>query len=203
MDAPAFLALGPRRGRVAVPLALATLATAGWAGMVRIGASMEGHAGHSQGVAALFTMWAAMSVAMMVPIEAPSLVRLARGRSPLLDAAAFLAGYLLPWMAFSIGAAALQQRLHAAGWIDPSMATSSRGLAAAGGLRGSASSIACCGLLMLLPFAVGAMSLAWMAALTVLLVVEREVPRASWLGTAAGLLLLALAAAVFGGATLS
>jgi len=238
MDALAFLALGPRRGRVAVPLAVATLAAAGWAGMVRIGASMEGHAGHSQGVAALFTMWAAMSVAMMVPIEAPSLVRVARGRSPLLDAAAFLAGYLLPWMAFSLGAAALQQRLHAAGWIDASMATSSRGLAAAllvaaglaqlspfrqaclarcraasltgtgtggfvGGLRGSASSIACCGLLMLLPFAIGAMNLAWMAALTVLLVVEREVPRASRLGTAAGLLLLALAAAVFGGATLS
>src|SRR2546426_359929 len=160
MDALAFLALGPRRGRVAVPLAVATLAAAGWAGMVRIGASMEGHAGHSQGVAALFTMWAAMSVAMMVPIEAPSLVRVARCR------AASLTG------------------------------TGTGGFV--GGLRGSASSIACCGLLMLLPFAIGAMNLAWMAALTVLLVVEREVPRASRLGTAAGLLLLALATAVFG-----
>ena len=33
MDALAFLALGPRRGRVAVPLAVATLAAAGWAGI--------------------------------------------------------------------------------------------------------------------------------------------------------------------------
>jgi predicted metal-binding membrane protein len=37
------------------------------------------------------------------------------------------------------------------------------------------------------------MSLAWMVALTLLLVVEREVPRAARIGTLAGVLLLLLA----------
>src|SRR4030081_2623389 len=124
MRAPVLQALGPRRAGVAVPLVLAGLVAAGWAGMLRLGAAMEGHAAHRAGLAALFAMWAAMAVAMMVPVEAPSLLRLAR--SPR-DAATFLSGYLLPWLAFSIGAAALQDRLRAAGWMDAGMALSSRG----------------------------------------------------------------------------
>jgi predicted metal-binding membrane protein len=59
-----------------------------------------------------------------------------------------------------------------------------------GGLRASLASIACCGLLMLVPLATGVMSVAWMIALTLLLVVERELPRASRLGALAGVLLL-------------
>jgi predicted metal-binding membrane protein len=226
MRAPALQALGPRRGRVAVPLVLAGLVAAGWAGTLRLGAAMEGHAAHHAGLVALFAMWAAMAVAMMVPVEAASLLRLARG---LRDTGTFLAGYLLPWLAFSLGAAGLQQRLQAAGWMDAGVATSNRWLAAAllfaaglaqlsplrqaclsrcraasltatgaggllGGFRASVSSIGCCGLLMLVPFATGVMSISWMAALTVLLVVEREVPRASRLGTVAGILLVVLGA---------
>jgi predicted metal-binding membrane protein len=63
-----------------------------------------------------------------------------------------------------------------------------------GGFRASLSSIACCGPLMLVPFATGVMSISWMAALTVLLVIEKEVPRAARLGTVAGVLLLVLGA---------
>jgi len=205
---------------------LAGVVAAGWAGTLLLGAATEGHAEHHGGLAALFVMWAAMAVAMMVPVEAASLLRLARG---LRDTGAFLAGYLLPWLAFGLGAAGLQQRLHAAGWMDAGMATSSRWLAAAllfaaglaqlsphrqaclsrcreasftadgtgglfGGFRASLSSIACCGLLMLVPFATGVMSLSWMAALTVLLVVEREIPHATRLSTIAGVLLLVLGA---------
>ena len=226
MSAPALQALRPRRGRVAVPLALAGVVAAGWAGTLRLGAAMQGHAAHRAGFAALFAMWAAMAVAMMVPVEAASLLRLARG---LRETGAFLSGYLLPWLAFSLGAAGLQQSLHAAGWMDAGMATSSRWLAAAllvaaglaqlsplreaclsrcraasltaagtgglsGGFRASVSSIACCGLLMLVPFATGVMSISWMAALTILLVVEREVPRAARVGVIAGVLLLVLGA---------
>ena len=222
MDAPALQAFGPRRVRIAVPLALALVVVAGWAGTLGLDAAMEGHAAHRAGLAALFAMWVAMAVAMMVPVEAPSLLRLARS---LRDAATFLSGYLLPWLAFSIGAAALQDRLRAAGWMDAGMALSSRGVAAAllvaaglaqlspvreaclarcravspgaggllGGLRASLSSIACCGLLMLVPLATGMMSVAWMVALTLLLMVEREVPRAALIGTLAGVLLLLLA----------
>ena len=47
-------------------------------------------------------------------------------------------------------------------------------------------------LLMLVPLATGVMSLSWMAALTALLVVEREIPRASRIGAAAGVLLVLL-----------
>ena len=226
MRAPALQALGPRRGRVAVPLALAFVVVAGWAGTLRLGAALEGHAGHHAGLTALFAMWAAMAVAMMVPVEAPSLLRLARG---LRETGTFLVGYLLPWLAFSIGAAALQERLHAAGWMDAGLATGSGRLAAAllvvaglvqlspareaclarcraasltaagtgglsGGLRASLASIACCGLLMLVPLATGVMSVAWMVALTLLLVVERELPRASRIGALAGVLLLVFGA---------
>ena len=226
MRAPALQALGPRRGRVAVPLALAGVVLVGWAGTLRLGAALEGHAAHRAGLAALFAMWAAMAVAMMVPVEAGALVRLARG---LRETAWFLAGYLLPWLAFSLAAAALQDWLHAAGLLDATMATSSRWFAAAllaaaglaqlsplrqaclarcraaslidsdsgglaGGLRASVSSIACCGLLMLVPFATGVMSVSWMAALTLLLVIERELPRASRIGAVAGVLLLVFAA---------
>jgi predicted metal-binding membrane protein len=226
MEAPALQGLGPGRGRVSVPLALAAVVVAGWAGTLGMGAAMKGHAAHHAGLAALFAMWAAMAVAMMVPVEAPSLLRVARG---LRETGAFLAGYLLPWLAFSIGAAGLQQSLHAAGWMDAGMATSSRGLAAAllvaaglvqlspareaclarcraaaltsagtgglaGGLRASVSSVACCGLLMLVPLATGMMSIAWMVALTLLLVVERELPRASRIGALAGVLLLVFGA---------
>src|SRR5438874_66241 len=115
MRAPALQALGPRRGRVAVPLALAALIAASWAGLLRLGADAHSH--HA-GIAALLVMWAAMSVAMMVPVEAASLLRLAHG---LRDTGTFLAGYLLPWLAFSLGAAGLQQSLHAAGWMDSGM----------------------------------------------------------------------------------
>ena len=214
---------GPLRQRAAVPLVLAAVIAAGWAATLRLGGTMDGHAAHA-GIAASFAMWAAMAVAMMVPIEAPSVVRLARGATPLADAASFLCGYLVPWFAFSLGAAVLQQRLHAAGLVDAHMAASNRAISAAllgiaaivqlsplrkacvdrcreaasngglgGGLRRGFSSIACCGVLMLVPFAAGGMSVSWMAALTVLLVAERELPRASRLGAVAGVLLIGLA----------
>src|SRR5256714_10409470 len=120
MRAPALQALGPRRGRVAVPLALAFVVVAGWAGTLRLGAALEGHAAHHAGLAALFAMWAAMAVAMMVPVEAPSLLRLARGPRA---TGTFLVGHLLPRLAFSTGAAALQERPHASGWMDAGLAT--------------------------------------------------------------------------------
>src|SRR6266852_2516104 len=128
MRAPALHALGPRRGRVAGRLAVAGVVAAGWSGRLRLGAAMEGNAANNAGLDALFAMWATLAVAMLVPAEAASLFRLARG---VRDTGAFLAGYLLPWLAFSLGAAALQGRLHAAGWMDAGMATSSRWLAAA------------------------------------------------------------------------
>src|SRR5216684_3862937 len=97
MSAPALQALGPRRGRVAVPLALAGVVAAGWAGTLRLGAAMEGHAAHHAGLAALFAMWATMAVAMMVPAVSSSLFRLARVLPLSLP---FPPSYLIPFLAF-------------------------------------------------------------------------------------------------------
>jgi predicted metal-binding membrane protein len=77
-----------------------------------------------------------MMVAMMLPPEAPFLLRLARirrerlGRAPLPDTGAFLAGFLAPWIAFSLGAAWLHARLQAAGLVDHGAAVNDRALAA-------------------------------------------------------------------------
>jgi predicted metal-binding membrane protein len=60
----------------------------------------------------LFAMWSVMMVGMMVPVEAPSLLRL-----PVRQALPCLAGYLAPWIAFSFAAAALQSQLHHAGSV--------------------------------------------------------------------------------------
>ncbi|HWE24338.1 MAG TPA: DUF2182 domain-containing protein [Myxococcales bacterium] len=219
--------LRARQATWALPVALAMLVVAGWLWSLRA-AALHLHALHGAGFATLVAMWAAMSVGMMVPVEAPSLLRAARAHPEAARPAAFLAGYLAPWIAFSICAALLQERLHQAGWMGADMAlreaVPSAALLAAAGLlqlsplrqaclsrcraesvaasyRGFAggtgaavASIACCGLLMLVPFATGVMSAAWMAALTALLVVEREFPRAARAGTAAGILLLAFAA---------
>ncbi len=176
---------------------------------------------HSARLGPLFLMWAAMMVGMMIPPEAPALLRLSsakRGR--------FLAGFLAPWIAYSLLAAALQARLQQAGLLDHAMATTSSALAgavllAAGalqlsplkraclqrcrapvpaerplieGLQASALSIGSCGLLMLVLFATGVMSVPAMVLLTLLLLVEHWLPRHSPLTTASGLLLVAAGA---------
>jgi predicted metal-binding membrane protein len=85
---------------------------------------------HHGGAAALFAMWAAMMVAMMLPPESPGVVGLAYDRR-FGAAAGFVAGYLLPWFAFSLAAAILQSRLHGAGLLDGAMALRARALGSA------------------------------------------------------------------------
>jgi len=128
-----------RRDRRALLALLAGASAACWAWTARMAAPPEGGHVHLHGASllALFAMWAVMMIGMMIPPEVPVLLQLARarrqrlGRSPLPGTAAFLAGYLLPWIAFSLGAAALQSRLQALGLMDHGMATSSRALSAA------------------------------------------------------------------------
>jgi len=174
---------------------------------------------HHAGLMPLFLMWAAMMVGMMVPAEAPSLWKLARGRG----AAAFLVGFLLPWIAFSFAAALLQERLHSWGLLDHqsgTLASPALGAAlfvAAGalqltpwkraclercregpargsvscGLRAGALSVLSCGVLMLVPLAAGGMSLFPMALLTALLLLERLAPRRWPISSASGILFAA------------
>jgi predicted metal-binding membrane protein len=76
-------------------------------------------------------MWWVMMIAMMVPAAAPVVLLYAKA-APQPHSAAFLAGYLFCWLAFSIGAVALQVALEEAGRFAPmAMALSSRWLAGA------------------------------------------------------------------------
>lgn len=184
---------------------LLALCAGSWAYSLRMAASMH----HGAGIAALFVMWAVMMVGMMVPPEAPALLKLARARRSPLEAVASLSGFLLPWIAFSLAAAAVQSLLAAAGLLDHTMAMTSTRLASAlaiaaglaqlsplkrtcldrcrapldekpafvGGLRSSALSLGSCGVLMLVPFATGVMSVPAMVLLTLLLLFERWLPR--------------------------
>ena len=141
----------------------------------------------------LFAMWFVMMVGMMVPVEAPSLLRL-----PVRQALPYLAGYIAPWIAFSFAAAVLQSRLHhtsaglgaalliAAGAVQISpwkRACLERCRAAPvgeprAGLHAGALSVLSCGLLMLVPLVTG-MNLLPMVLITLFCALERAVPRVS------------------------
>lgn len=51
--------------------------------------------------------------------------------------------------------------------------------------------LGCCWLLMMLPFAAGVMNLAWMAAVTVFILIEKAAPAGQWFGRLCGTLLAA------------
>jgi predicted metal-binding membrane protein len=146
---------------------------------------------HGAGLWPLFAMWSAMMVGMMVPVEAPSLLRLAPS---LASAAAFLTGYFAPWMLFSLAAATLQSRMHPTSGLAAPMLLIAAGMLQLSplkraclercrteanflsGVRASALCILSCGLLMLIPLVTG-MSLISMALLTLLCLLERVAPR--------------------------
>lgn len=79
-------------------------------------------------VLAIWTMWALMMAAMMLPSALPMILTFvdlgvrtaepARGRS-------FVAAYLFVWFAFSAGATAAQWVLQAMGWVNPMIVSSS------------------------------------------------------------------------------
>jgi predicted metal-binding membrane protein len=67
------------------------------------------------------------------------------------------------------------------------------------GLRHGAYCLGCCWLLMLLLFVGGVMNLAWIAALSLLVLVEKLAPGGVWIGRGSGLLLLLWGAAILSG----
>jgi len=85
----------------------------------------------------VFAMWAVMMIGMMTPSVAPMILIYARvGRQaaqqgkPLAPTAAFAAGYLLAWTAFSLAATAAQWLLERAALLSPMMESQSRRLGA-------------------------------------------------------------------------
>ena len=239
MGAP-VAAVPLRWDRSLIIASLAAITVLCWAWSLSMAAEMgaasmgahahHAHHGHGTALWPLFAMWAVMMVGMMIPPEAAVLFRLAGGAvqvaSPWRVSAAFLAGYLAPWVLFSLGAAVLQLELSSRGLMDAQMATSSPilggvllvaagavqlsplkracidqcratgrvpgGMVAAArlGLRNSALSVGSCGVLMLVLFVTGVMSVPWMLAITAWLVIERFVPPRYVLHGVAGVVLI-------------
>ncbi|MGZ6124918.1 MAG: copper chaperone [Myxococcales bacterium] len=209
-----------RLSREQLALALGAVAASAlcWAWSLHAAAGMH----HGASVWPLFAMWAVMMAGMMIPPEVPNAIQLSGPRF-----VAFLGGYLAPWFAFSLGAAAAHAALHEAGLIDHGMALVGRAapaavLAAAGlsqlsplkraclrrcrhlaeparpalrsGVGSGLVSVGSCGVLMLVLFVTGVMSIPAMALLTALLVLERVLPPRLPVSTMAGIVLLGGAA---------
>lgn len=191
----------------------------------------------------MVAMWWTMMIAMMTPSAAPTILlyarvhRHAQGQGQLAatrpPTVAFVAGYFLIWLAFSVAATAMHQALERAGivsaltmgsqvpWLSgaalivtglyqlsplknsclahcraPAEFLSrhwrpgSRGALRLGGMHG-AYCIGCCWMLMVLLFVGGVMNLAWIAALSLLVLAEKVLAKGRWVGYGAGALLVA------------
>jgi len=197
----------------------------------------------------MVAMWWIMMIAMMAPSAAPTILlyasvhRHAEASGQLRDSVAptgaFVAGYLLVWLAFSMLATFAQWSLERSGLLSIStMGSQSRWLSAAlllaagvyqflplkhaclahcrapasflsrhwrphaaGALRlgvlHGAFCVGCCWVLMAILFVGGVMNVAWIAALTVLVLLEKLLAAGPWVGRAVGAILI-----VWGGATL-
>jgi predicted metal-binding membrane protein len=132
--------------------------------------------------------WVAMMAAMMLPALGPAVIR-RRGSGAL-----FVASYLVPWAAFGVlgyavveiaGAPehAVAGALILAAAVYQLTPLKDRALRRCRGDRGTASGleyasfcVTCCWAMMAALFALGVMSLAWMAVVAVLITAERLLP---------------------------
>jgi predicted metal-binding membrane protein len=138
MDAAALL----RRERAVILAALAGVTALSWLYLVGFARGMEGMAGMAMAAAPapwtardaalMFLMWWVMMIGMMLPSALPMTLTFAtvnrRRRelgTPYVPTALFVAGYVLAWGAFSVGATALQWGLEGAALMTPMMHTSS------------------------------------------------------------------------------
>lgn len=169
-----------------------------------------------------FASWFVMTVAMMVPATLPVLLlhranAARQGRGPL-PTLAFLGGYLLTWAAAGLAAWAVVSGLGRLGLPtgavlvvaglyqlspvkqaclkacrNPLTVLFELGRSDfAGGLRHGAWCVACCWSLMAVLLLVASMSLAWMAVLTVVFLLEKAHPRGPAVARAVGVLLVLL-----------
>lgn len=185
---------------------------------------------------AVFLMWSAMMMAMMLPAAAPMVLtffNLCRQKHQADRGWVFVAAYLVIWAAFSVGATALQWALQTANLITPMMASNSVWLTGilllvAGvvqfsplkqvclrycrtpmgflltewrdgvggawqmGFKHGLYCLGCCWALMTLLFVAGVMNLAWVAALTAAVIVEKLHPSGVVIGKLLGALLIAM-----------
>jgi predicted metal-binding membrane protein len=139
-----------KRDRTVIIAALAFTTVIAWAYMVHeadamlrtgvckcMGMAMAGpdaRAWSAPQLLALFLMWSEMMIAMMLPSAAPMILTFAslnRSRREqqraFVPVSAFVSGYLIAWIAFSLAATFLQWALHSAALLSPMMSmTNSR-----------------------------------------------------------------------------
>jgi predicted metal-binding membrane protein len=130
------------RDQITVGLAALGLTILAWVYLVKASAAMNGMAMDAAAmpdmqmwtapdVWMLFIMWSVMMIGMMLPSAAPVLIvaigayRHRTGRSVTPEAVAFLGGYLIQWIGFSVIAALAQAGFHRAAVLSPMMVTSS------------------------------------------------------------------------------
>jgi predicted metal-binding membrane protein len=192
----------------------------------------------------VFAMWVVMMIGMMTPSVAPMILIYGRvGRQAMVDGKPFAAttwfvgGYLLAWMAFSLGATSAQWALERAALLTPMMTSASNILGGVvliiaglyqwtplkeaclfqcqtpltfilrhGGFRGDPAGalklgmshgtycIGCCWALMALLFVGGVMNLFWIAALAILVLLEKVVPAGRIVARLAGVVFIAAGA---------
>jgi predicted metal-binding membrane protein len=180
-----------------VPAALTAVALVGWLGSVQLMGGMEMMDGPGPLVSFLW-LWLAMSAAMMLPSIVPATyLAAAVGRSAVL----FSVGYALVWAAVGLAAFGAARMIDGAGrWFaagavvvaavyqltplkeaclrrcrSPVGTLLRRGSLSAG-LEHGAVCLGCCWALMLALIALGIGSMAWMAALAVVVLVEKVAP---------------------------
>ena len=128
------------RDQLIVSGALAAVTGLAWAYLYWMSNSMGGMGGEGATSQArtlvdgmfLFLMWTIMMVGMMLPSAAPMTLLYAgmarkadRQGMPMPPTAAFVAGYLVVWIAFSLGATVIQWGLHEAALLSPMMVSRS------------------------------------------------------------------------------
>ncbi len=163
----------------------------------------------------VFAMWAVMMVAMMLPSAAPVtllVAGIARKRAAAggvfgAGTALFVLGYLAVWLGFAAVATMLQWGLDEAGLLSDMMALASRVLAAAVLIAAGiyqwtplkeACQRHCRSPLAFLLFhwregglgARGIMNLAWIAAIALLVLIEKILPWGGWMGRITGVVLV-------------
>ena len=173
--------------------------------------------------------WVVMMAAMMLPATAPMAVAHARLRpaAPGRATLAFVAGYLLAWSAAGLVAYALIEGVRALhlgflAWDEAGRYVAGAAILAAAlfqltpvkeaclrrcrdplasrsGLEHGAHCIACCWALMAALFALGVMSLTWMALVAALIAAERAAPRVTRVAVVVALVALATGVALVPG----
>ncbi len=171
------------------------------------------------GFAFTVAMWVVMMIGMMTPSAAPMILlyalvgRQARADGkPFASTGWFAGGYLLAWSGFALATSLAQLALADMALITPMLAAANHVFAglvlvAAGfrrdpmgslklGLRHGFACIGCCWALMMLLFVGGVMNVLWIAALSILVLLEKLMPFGRFIPRFVGLVLVA-AGAIF------